>query len=376
MLQLGLTYYSNAIRQLLKSLANDGQSRDNDGLLSAIIFLIVHGVRALPCCIDLPIRPPTFCIYESTVMAPANIYQCQGVQTFDDIPNHMGAASRILLEVLNPRDSPKRYLDDVLVESILFHSFHACTGLWSGPDAGLQYGFDAALWRKAESYLSDADDSSGNKLRSQGPVLGVPTSLLRLALQLRQLYRNPLAFSTKEIQNLRAEGLAWENQILFDMETPPSKADESTGAAADDCCQDISTLYVLAVSLLLSHISNKYLPGQSPNGARPWQLKLAAEIIQKHASDQRWQRSYMGNWPVYTLGSFAQNSGARKAMQTDLQRRWNLTKMGQSKRFLDDMQEMWDKSDFGGPYWPCGYGALEYPISETELCSPGTSSAH
>jgi hypothetical protein len=123
-------------------------------------------------------------------------------------------------------------------------------------------------------------------------------------------------------------------------------------------------------------MSNKYLPGQSSNGARPWQLKLAAEIIQKHVSDQRWQRSYMGNWPIYTLGAFAQNSGARVAMQTDLQRRWTLTKMGQSKRFLDDMQEMWDKSDFGSPHWPCGYGALEYPISGTELCSPGTSSAH
>lgn len=48
MQHLALTYYSNAIRQLLKALANDEGSWDTDGLLSAIIFLLIHGVSVLP----------------------------------------------------------------------------------------------------------------------------------------------------------------------------------------------------------------------------------------------------------------------------------------------------------------------------------------
>ena len=45
MLQLGLTYYSNSIQQLLKCLTGTHQSQSNDALLSAIIFLTIHGVR-------------------------------------------------------------------------------------------------------------------------------------------------------------------------------------------------------------------------------------------------------------------------------------------------------------------------------------------
>ena len=44
MLQLGLTYYSTAIQQLMSCLGNDEHLRNDDGLLSAIIFLIIHGV--------------------------------------------------------------------------------------------------------------------------------------------------------------------------------------------------------------------------------------------------------------------------------------------------------------------------------------------
>lgn len=375
MLQLGLTYYSNAIRQLLRSLANDKHSQEDEGLLSAIIFLIIHGVCSSAHKCTRPTPKAETHQQRHQERHQLTTLQCQGLQTFDDIPNHMGAATQIMLKVLQPMHAPRRYLDAVLVESVLFHSLHACTGLWSDTRNSLQYTFDYSLWKKAELYLSDSTGPSGTASRIQGPVLGVPTPLLRLAIQLRQLYRNPLSFSVEEIQVLHAEGLEWERKVLFveESSTRPKPSPDFAHVSGDECCKDISILYVLAVSLLLSNLSINGLSNYESTMTPPWQLGVAAEILRKHESDQDWQRSYMGNWPVYTLGSFASNTSARKAMQTDLQRRWTLTKMGQSKRFLDDMEAIWNKSEAALADWSCAYSDLEPHDSSAELHSTHSS---
>lgn len=260
----------------------------------------------------------------------------------------MGAASQIIHKVLQPINAPRGESDALLVESVLFHAFHACAGLWSENEDEPQYEFDPSLWRKAESYLSDSGDSSEASLNPQAPVLGVPLSLLQLAMQLRQLYRSPLSLTSEDIQKLQAEGLEWEKKVLFmwlDVAKVPISRPEdpsvSPDGARDECCEDITVLYVLAVSLLLDNMFDGRHPEQTAAFALPWQLKVAVEILRKHESDLRWQRSYMGNWPVYTLGAFAPNTGARECIQTDLRKRWTLTKLSQSKRFLDDLEMMW-----------------------------------
>lgn len=275
--------------------------------------------------------------------------QCQGVLTTADVPKHMGAAARIMLQVLQQSEAPRRYLDAVRVEAVLFHAFHTCTGLWSDTSEGPDYGFDASLWKKAETYLGE--DSSELSLTSQGPVLGVPTSLLRLAIQLRQVYRSPLLFTLTELARLKEEVALWENKLLFHIEEPRLLSEQTGNIARDRSCRDISALYALAVSLLLDNISHQagFSQWQVSSVVRQsWQLKMAVDILQKHEADQSWQRSYMGNWPVYTLGSFAPSTAFREVMRNDLLRRWKLTRMGQSRRFLDDMQKMWDSQDKHG----------------------------
>lgn len=252
-----------------------------------------------------------------------------------------------MLEVLHPIDTPRRYLDTLIVESVLFHAFHACTGLWSDTDDELHYGFDHHLWRKAEMYLRDSSDHSEVLTSLEGPVLGVPASLLRLAIQLRQLYRSPLSFTVEEIQNLQTEVVDWEKKVLFDMKVPVSESEDSSrplDADRGESSADVTALYVLAVSLLLENIPHGVFPLQTASLTRPWQVRVAVEITQKHESDQRWHRNYMGNWPVYTLAAFALNDGPRELLRRDLQKRWTLTRMRQSKRFLDDLEMMWSKA--------------------------------
>ena len=125
----------------------------------------------------------------------------------------MRGASQIIQKVLQPTNTPRGELDALTVESVLFHAFHACTGLWSDTSDEVLYEFDDSLWTKAEGYLGDSRASSEASIRFQGPVLGVPTSLLRLAIKLRQLYRSPLSLSVEETQQLRAEGQIGRAQV-------------------------------------------------------------------------------------------------------------------------------------------------------------------
>lgn len=283
--------------------------------------------------------------------------QVQGHGTYADIPGHLKAASRILeSRILHPATGTtttetERLFDIVSTESVLYHTFHATVGLWtdSSDDADSDCPFDLNFWKRAESYLSgpdtflDATDSRG----FTSPVLGVSPSLSRLALQLRQLYRNTLEISNidlQELQELQEEVAHWERALLLQSEFGTGlEGCRRPESVREEFHRDATALYTLVVSFLFT----KLLESQHDDfccidtASNRWQLKKAIEVVQRNKSNDGWMRCYVGNWPIYTLGFFMPDPEERTVMTDDLQRRWQLTKMAQSRRFLDDIESAW-----------------------------------
>lgn len=265
-----------------------------------------------------------------------------GRGTYPDVPCHLDAAKRVVTSrFLSPAGSIASLFDILAIESVLYHSFHATAGLWSDPGQP-SYRFDLGLWTDAERLLrqSDAFDRSSGGRRS--PVLGVPVSLLRLALSLTVLWRSPSPPRMTAMTDVGNEVQRWEEKMCH--RSRLSSTSPQIKTREDECYRDSIVLYILSVSLLWMRISqaNTNPPSEASND---WQVKEAVAILQRHAEDDLWARFYMCNWPTYTLGFFASSEGDRGVARGDLQRRWDATRLAQAARYVGDLEASWASRD-------------------------------
>lgn len=265
-----------------------------------------------------------------------------GCGTYPDIPRHLNAATNIItLRLLDSPTGIKGLFDILAVESVLYHIFHVMTGLWSDltePD----YHFDINFWTRAETLLNRSTFFPRASRSLNSPVLGVPVSLYRLALLLRQHCRNSFLLDTTDLEIMQKEISGWETSLLCEQELQSaSGSNMGESDVQEEYYRDASSLYAIIVSLLRKEMPRKEPGPPLEAGSDNWQVRKAIQILKKYEQDDGWARCFIGNWPTYTLGFFMSASEDKQAIRADMQRRWDLTKLAQITRFSSDLENTW-----------------------------------
>lgn len=282
-----------------------------------------------------------------------------GQGTYLDIPPHLNAAMNILtLRLLNAPLKINRPFDRLAVESVLYQVFLVSTGLWS--DQKPLINFDLAFWLKAEKLLEQSIMFAGQSNSLNSPVLGVPVALFRLAIQAKEMYQNPQAYTEQALDELRSEAESWEVAVLCNQQIDQLGVNEPPNQY--QCYyESASYLYALIVSLLLEQIPEfpimhqPKLYQQTPLGqarsppktaaSDSWQVQKGVQIIKKHQHDDNWAACYIGNWPTYTFGFFLSDPEHMDIVRHDLKQRWESTRFMQIPRFHDNLESVWAVRD-------------------------------
>ncbi|RMJ09413.1 hypothetical protein CDV36_010967 [Fusarium kuroshium] len=312
---LALTYYSKAVKELSTLLATVSRHENHNALLMSVILLYLHG--------------------------------CLGWGTANDIPRHVSAATRIVtLRLLNRPESMPRLFDRLAIESVVYQTFLVTTGLWSDRSE-LSYDFNPDFWDGAEKLLERSVLFPGNLRALNSPVLGVPLSLFRLVLLLRQCYRVGFSLDSTTLEQLRKEVSSWEEQLHYDEDFRPRFDDQERLSHRETCLRDEIYLYVTLSSLLLEQISRGEISAGLPLAVpeNSWQIQMAVQVLESHQNDQVWTKCYLGDWPIYSLGLFMSSIEHKQLVRSELQRRWECTKTAMVTRFERDLEAIWAARD-------------------------------
>ncbi|KAL7949506.1 hypothetical protein V8C42DRAFT_311082 [Trichoderma barbatum] len=314
MQELAITYYSNAITDMSTFLSTASNLEYHNALLISVILLYVHG--------------------------------CIGLGTYADVPRHVKAATQIL-KLRHVREPVKsnRFLDRIAIESILYQIFLTTMGLWS--DFVLHdFNFDSDFWAQAELLLNGWRPLfPGSPTSVNSPVLGIPISLFRTIILLRQQWQTPLSLDTETIKQIQIEVESWEVTLLCEQE--PDLLGENNlnhQNSQENYYKDVGWLHVIAASLLLEQLPRQDIRSCYPRkvSCNNWRIRAAIRILEQYREDDGWARFFIGNWPVYTLGLFVSSDEDKRIIEYDLKRRWELTRFAQNTRFSQDLASIWD----------------------------------
>ncbi|KAF1968917.1 hypothetical protein BU23DRAFT_255576 [Bimuria novae-zelandiae CBS 107.79] len=346
MQELALTYYSKALRGLSDVLARAELTASCNTLLTSMMLLYLHG--------------------------------CIGRGTYFDIPRHLNAAMRVLaLRLFRQTPTISTPFDRLAVESVFYQIFLASTGLWSDEETNhrLDYNFDLDFWLRAERLLDQSRVFPGQSNAMNSPVLGVPVSLFRLALTLKQMYQGVVSYDQRTLAELKNEIEVWEALVLCDQETDELGPTEERNRK-HDFYKSASYLFILFLSLLLEQIITPSVPpvvqeqnahglhssveathSRPPLPAHPesWQILKATQIIQSYAHDDAWASCFIGNWPLYSIGFFMATPEHVQLTRNELRRRWDLMRWNQVARFRNDLEKTWTQRGVGDP-------GAEFPV--------------
>lgn len=350
MQELALTYYSKALRGLSDMLSRAVPVENTNSILMSMMLLYLHGVRS-----GYPLS--------NLNQLVADHEQCMGRGTYFDIPQHLNAATRVLaLRMFQETSTVNNPFDRLSVESVLYQVFLASTGLWSDETSNhkMDFSFDPNFWLQAERVLDQSKVFPGQSSALNSPVLGVPVSLFRLALTLRKMYQGMFPYDKTSLDELRCEVEVWEGFVLCDRETD-ELSDTEEENHKHQYYKSAGYLYILIASLLLEKLDSLPLTPVSPAEntddssctismySRPpppadpesWQVRKAVQILERHQHDDEWASSFLGNWPVYTIGFFLAIPEHIQLVLKELNRRWNLTKFDQVARYSSDLEKTW-----------------------------------
>ncbi|KAJ3533901.1 hypothetical protein NM208_g7776 [Fusarium decemcellulare] len=316
MKDLALTFYSGAVKELSNLLKSVPELENHNGLLMSVMLLYLHGVMSW--------------------------------DTEIDCPQHVHAAARILtLRLLRRPVGIGRLFDRLAIESVMYQMFGMMTGLWSDSTQA-DYKFDLSFWEGAEKLLGRSTLLPGASRGFDSPVLGIPVSLFRTVLSLRQYFRSGGSPDPQNLSRVQADVSAWEAQVLSDQSLLPGSPPETEGPnPREKYVEDACYLFAMVASLLLEQISQSDIVPRLPMMVSRdcWQARLGMQILEQNAYDERWTRSFIANWPIYTLGLFLESDADRKSIQVEFRRRWDLTKFTQVTHFRCDLEDIWAARD-------------------------------
>jgi hypothetical protein len=304
MCHVSLQYYTDSLANLAASLCN-GSPETDDGILLAIVLLYAHNFMS--------------------------------GSSYQDLPQHVSAAMRIVISrILNATASGAlSSFDHMTLESVLYQVFLLNTGLWS---SAMSYEplrpLNSEFWDRSEELLDHPANLSFALLSLNSPVLGVPVSLMRLAMFLGQLCLGRQSGTMEDLKKLQTKVAAREESALQAM----AEID-----APDTLNRDANCLYAMVSSILIQH-----LVAFGPRTGFPkvrcldnWQTRIALNILCRRSGDPHWSASHIGTWPVYAMGFLLDDHKERDIVRRDMQTRQDLTGFWIVKRFQEDLESSW-----------------------------------
>ena len=270
--------------------------------------------------------------------------QVWGLDTTSDIPRHVAGATELfkVRYVRSNRRLIARPFDHLIAESILYQEFLLSAADPFSPDIEPDSEFWA--WAMDELQCPNFPEAS-NSVNS--PVLGVPISLQILILKIIQLGRGSLPLrSKKEAARLRMETNLWEAAIDGLYPENGTLGLPGEDPLAGDAYHDVTTLYILAASLLLDSATMSMPDLQNdimnlPGTTSPRQVRKAMQVLQGMNNSDPCIHTFLGNWPLLILGCAVVNEEDMALVKQELDRRWALSMSGETKRTLDKLQSVW-----------------------------------
>lgn len=282
-----------------------------------------------------------------------------GLGTFTDIPRHLDAACQVLrLRLLNSWAALDKFTDRVAVESVLYHVFIMTTGMWH--EGRTDYTFDREFWALSEALLGRSTFFPGRAMLNS-PVLGIPVSLLRMSMSLRELFDSREPPDAEVLESYRDEVETWEGRVLSrDLFELDLRIDWDP-SPHDQYCLDIARLFAIVNSIMFENLSLGMRRADLPlHGAKgTWKTDKAQRILRQYPEDDGWSVCYLGSWPVYTLGFFMGSPEGVDLVLHDLRRRWDKTKVSLCARYLYDLEEALCLPSKSNSLGDVGHGLLD-----------------
>ena len=214
-------------------------------------------------------------------------------------------------------------------------------GLWTDVDRTAPKGY-LEFWVFTESLLDQSNLYVHKPEGFRTPVVGLPASLLRMNLGLREQFRRHMHTDQAVIDSVRPWIVFWEKISDQLIDAVPDAEDKPT--LAERIREDTSHLYAVVTSLLFEqltqgNVTHAGLP--RPVSSHKWQIQRAMTILSRNNSNDRWTCYSMCDWVVYTLGLLVSATEDIERVRWDMQRRWELSKFGQAMRYWTDLEAIW-----------------------------------
>lgn len=224
----------------------------------------------------------------------------------------------------------------VIAESILYQAFLLSTRKPFAP----YFHVEEKFVMRAERLLIPADSEDPTLYATSSPVLGIPTSLYRLKLDIINFYNSPAEQSAERLAVLRSEMEYWEElMISVDISATPS-----TSVVHN------FDLVILATSLLLDLVTESFecqLPigllsmSQSDGQASRWQIDLCLGTLRQPEGFRKWTRCFLGTWPLLVLGHTVSLEEDMVTVRLALEEMRRQLGYGEVLRIQQELESVW-----------------------------------
>ena len=229
-----------------------------------------------------------------------------------------------------------RPFDRLAVESVLYQIFLVTTNHWSRHSRKHDFVFDVKFWLDCEALLTRSTMFPGRSTSCNSPVLGIPIPLFKLNLTIKRMCDNLKLLTAETLAHLQHDTSYWEAALTLGREHC---------VVQRSLCDDATFLYILIASLLTEQLGHCLKDeGASPPcsvSSNKWQLGGMLEILRRRHNDGGWHRTFVANWPVYSVGIFVRSPEDRTLVREAMRRRWARSNIYMCSRYMQDLEFFW-----------------------------------
>lgn len=252
------------------------------------------------------------------------------------MPTHVNAAIKIL-ELDATNEISKNAMGDLVLESVAFQVFLLAMGSWSQLDE-INDQYAKVFWTHCKRLNQQLSSDKDRPPPRFSPVFAMDFGIVTAMIDIKQCFARTMSNKQRQdlLANVQAQLASWSNGT--DLGYPIDQENSVTG--------DLTRLVVLAISIFLEHLTHDplaYLTLPRPSSSS-WQLRKIISILELRRQDPEWSNSYLGIWPVWTVGIFMHNECHIELIRDDLQRRWDAIHMSVISRYREDLESVWGKS--------------------------------
>ncbi|PPJ49674.1 hypothetical protein CBER1_02182 [Cercospora berteroae] len=237
-------------------------------------------------------------------------------------------------------------LGDLVLESVAFQVFLLAMGSWSRLDE-VEDRYAKVFWthcKRLSQQLSSGKDRPPPRF---SPVFGMDFEIVTAMIDIKRCFARTISHKERQrlIANVQAQLDMWSHKTMLptiENETNMDWLNDRSGTVTDD----LTRLVILAISIFLEHLTHDplaYLTPPRPSTSS-LQLQRIIPILESRRQDPEWSNSYLGLWPVWTVGIFMQTENHIELIRDDLQRRWNAVHMSVINRYREDLENVWRKN--------------------------------